>query len=66
MTLTGSGIQITWPTGGNFILETTTAINANTVWTELTTPAPTVVNGQNVVTITYGESNRFFRLKLKQ
>jgi uncharacterized repeat protein (TIGR01451 family) len=61
-----NGLQIAWPVGGSYVLETATSMSDNVVWTEVTSPTPTVVSGQNVITITYGEGNQFFRLKLKQ
>jgi len=60
-----NGFNITWPVGGNYVLESATNLSDSTVWVEVTTPAPTIVNGNYVVPVTYGESRKFFRLRAK-
>lgn len=60
-----NGFNITWPVGGNYVLESTTNLSDTTVWVEVTTPAPTIVDGNYVVPVTYGESRKFFRLRIK-
>lgn len=59
ITSTGSNIVLTWPTNfTGFILQSTT----NPPLWIANLPAPTVVNGQNVVTNPISSSQQFFRL----
>jgi len=60
----GHNLVITWPSSATgYVLDTTTNLNPPAVWTQVTSPAPTVVNGQNTVTISIGNGRQFFRLR---
>jgi hypothetical protein len=57
-------LVMSWPAGaGNYSLESTTDLMPPAVWTPVTNPPPTVVGGQNTVTIPMGSGSEFFRLR---
>jgi hypothetical protein len=56
----GSDLVFRWPTNGNYALISATNVNA-AVWSAVL-PAPTVVNGTNVVTTAISGDRKFFRL----
>ncbi len=59
----GSNLVLTWPTSATgFSLQTTSALGSSASWSAVTT-APTVVNGNNQVTLPLGTQAAFFRLK---
>ncbi len=59
----GMNFTMVWPTDmGNYILESTTDLMPPAVWTPVTNPPPTVVGGQNTVTIPIGSGSEYFRL----
>jgi uncharacterized repeat protein (TIGR03803 family) len=64
LTLTPSGgnVVLTWPTNATgFTLQSTTNVGSSAVWTT-NTPAPVIVNDQNVVTNSISGAQQFFRL----
>ncbi|HYG23011.1 MAG TPA: LamG domain-containing protein [Verrucomicrobiae bacterium] len=62
--LVGNSVQIRWPVSGSAgaVLQGTTALGTGANWTTNGIPAPTVVNGQNQVTIPASETSMFYRL----
>jgi uncharacterized repeat protein (TIGR01451 family) len=56
------GRAISWPAGGNYILESTTDLNPPAVWTPVTDAVPALVGDQTTVIVPIGPGNRFFRL----
>ncbi len=61
VTLSGGQFQLSWPTNeSGFVVETSLAPDGG--WSALTN-APTLVNGQNVVTQSMTGPQRFFRLR---
>ena len=62
-TRTGSTLVIAWPADASaYILEHTTSLTPPAVWTPVPTP-PIRVGSQNMVTVTIGSGNEFFRLR---
>ena len=56
----GNNLVFTWPL--NYVLESTPSLNpAN--WTQVTSPAPQVLNGQNTVTVSTSTGTQYFRLR---
>jgi uncharacterized repeat protein (TIGR01451 family)/uncharacterized delta-60 repeat protein len=57
-------LSITWPVNaGNYVLESATNLVSPIVWTVVTNPAPTIVNGQYSVNLPVGTGSRYFRLR---
>jgi uncharacterized repeat protein (TIGR03803 family) len=64
LTIVPSGLYVilTWPTNTiGFTLQSTTSLGSSAVWST-NSPAPVVVNGQNVVTNSITGKQQFFRL----
>jgi uncharacterized repeat protein (TIGR01451 family) len=59
----GGGLAISWPAGGNYILESTTDLSPPVVWMPVTDAVPALVGGQMTVIVPIGPGNRFFRLR---
>ena len=60
--LSGTNVTVTWPTNATgYTLQSTTNLVSPAVWTT-NSPAPVVVNTNNVVTNTISGSQQFFRL----
>jgi uncharacterized repeat protein (TIGR01451 family)/uncharacterized delta-60 repeat protein len=60
----GANVTLTWPVdAGNYILQSTTDLTPPAVWTPVTNSPPTVVGGQNTITIPIGSGSEFFRLR---
>jgi uncharacterized repeat protein (TIGR01451 family) len=62
--VSGQNLVISWSadaTGYN--LESATSLNPPVTWSPVTNPAPTIANGQKVVTIPIGAGNNYFRLR---
>ena len=58
----GPNLILTWPTNApGFTLQSTTSLGSSAVWST-NTPAPVVVNDQNVVTNPISGTQQFFRL----
>jgi len=57
----GNDLIFTWPTSGNYGLVATTNLGVGAVWGAVL-PAPTVVNGTNVVTNAMSGERMFYRL----
>ena len=55
-------VILTWPTNATgFTLQSTTNLGSSAVWTA-NSPAPVIVNGQNMVTNPISGSRQFYRL----
>ena len=62
ITPSGANVILTWPaTAAGFTLQSTTKFGSLAFWTT-NSPAPVVVNGQNVVTNPIAGAQQFFRL----
>ena len=62
ITPSGASVILTWPAAGaGFTLQSTTNLGSLAFWTT-NSPAPVVVNGQNVVTNPLAGAQQFFRL----
>ena len=62
LTPSGPNVILTWPTNATgFTLQSTTDLGSSALWTT-NTPAPVIVNDQNVVTIPISGTQMFFRL----
>jgi uncharacterized repeat protein (TIGR03803 family) len=58
----GPNLILTWPTNApGFTLQSTTSLGSSAVWST-NTPAPVIVNDQNVVTNPISGTQQFFRL----
>ena len=62
ITPSGANVILTWPaTATGFTLQSTTNLGSSAIWTT-NSPAPVVLNGQNVVTNPIAGAQQFFRL----
>jgi uncharacterized repeat protein (TIGR03803 family) len=67
MTSSGANVVLMWPTNyagfsyAGYTLQSTTNLGSSAVWST-NSPAPVVVNGQNVATNSITGSQQFFRL----
>ncbi len=57
----GSTFVFTWPTNG-MGLQMATNLNPPVVWTSVTNPLPSIISGQNSVTMPITNGTRYFRL----
>jgi uncharacterized repeat protein (TIGR03803 family) len=58
----GANVILAWPTNAaGFTLQSTTNLGSPAVWTT-NSPAPVVVNGQNIVTNPISRTQQFYRL----
>jgi hypothetical protein len=58
----GANVVLTWlASATGFTLQSTTNLGSSAVWST-NSPAPVVVNGQNVVTNPISSAKQFFRL----
>jgi glucose/arabinose dehydrogenase len=55
-------VVISWPTGGNFVLEETPVLTPGTTWTPVG-GTPTQVGGRNELRVAITADNQFFRLR---
>jgi hypothetical protein len=56
-----NSLTFTWPTNdGSFVLESTTSLAPPAVWTEVSSPAPTIINGTWSQTIPASHSGSYF------
>ena len=63
VSLVDHSLVISWPANtGSYFLESTTNLISPTAWTPITNPPPTVVNGQNTITVPISSGSEFFRL----
>ena len=59
----GNSLTITWPADApGYQLESATSLIPPVVWTPVTSPAPTDLGGQKMITITIGSGSKYFRL----
>jgi hypothetical protein len=64
-TVSGGNLILSWPTGtGAYQLESSTNLANANGWVNVTTQ-PTVVNGQNQVTVPLAAGSKFYRLQLQ-
>ncbi len=60
----GTSVLIAWPINPwSANLESATSLRPPVVWTPVTSPLPSVVNGQNTVTLPMVSGSKFFRLQ---
>jgi hypothetical protein len=62
-TVSGGNLTITWPASATgYTLQSTTSLNPPATWTPVSSPAPSLVNGQYTITISIGSGTKYFRL----
>ena len=59
----GSSLTLSWPADApNAYVEAATNLRPPVVWTPVTNPPPSVVDGQKTITLPIGSGAQFFRL----
>jgi uncharacterized repeat protein (TIGR03803 family) len=61
ITPAGPNVVLSWPTNGNFLLQSATSLVSAPIWIKVST-VPIIISGLNTITNSISEAQRFYRL----